>query len=534
MTHLIAERFVKPTGFSFGKNRLREFLSKPVTAVFLSTGTDSNLLNLTQIRPSDDIQKLTYSEMLVRVGKANIETTLVFPEVYDKNSQPLDLAISATWALRDARLFLREYALSRLAAQDVISKTVFEAFLTQKLSDWVGDEIRKETYEALKVDNVNATRFWQEMMPRWLGLKWLNLMDVHKVSYTSPLSERLMESSKQKELLEVEQQSIRQKKRADIQHQLEDAEHQQVLLSLKKDTELSNTQYLQQAEIAALEHNIRAISAEESALIAKLEGEKRRVEIETEIAEIQQNKSEAQALVKANEEAAAQASETLKQLQTAQNEIVESVLVLKKTIDQGIEDGKRLADHAAGLSESTVSLIENSSQRQRLVAIAREKAKSSIGEVSLVMKDLVSRDMASQKVGCLRIGTSLEFMFRTTRIGYVSILNIGTSGTVYLLTPSGLVGPESTQTTAPALYIFPGPPFYPVEDLWENGPAGWEDMLVVVSDEPLFSQSDLAAATPQQPEVVLTDPMIEALSNRLLELDTSSWAAGFLGFMVVH
>ncbi len=533
MTCLIAERYTEPAGLTLGKNRLRRFFEAPLYSVFVASRTGGDHLGITQKRPADPLPKLPTGDMLVRLRDGQFNLRLSFPELVDKNTHPLDLSLETTWEIVEPRLFLREYALPRLAAQDSISLQALEAFLANRLSDWVRDEIRSESFQSLKIDNVNALRWWHEMLPRWVDLKWAGLVSVDSASYESPLAERMMECTRQKELLEAEKEAMRRRKLEDLEAEREALGYQQALDTLKAEVSLGAHQQQAQEELARLAHQAAVITAKEQSTIAKLEAEKRRAEIELEIAKIRSDHAGAEALTKANAEAAALAAETLEKLKTAQAEIADTTEILKNAAAEGIEDVKRVADHAAGLSASTLAIAGEASPREMLLALAREKSAASGGEVRLIKHDLVSRDIGSHRVDSLHIGQSVDFTLQSTRAGYVSILNIGTSGTTYLLTPNGVVAPEAAKTGAPAMVRFPGAPYFPVPNLWENGPPGWEDMLVIISDSPLFAPADLACASTHAPEVVLSAAMLETLLGRLQALTPESWSAGLLGFRVL-
>jgi len=533
MTHLVAERFVENPGLSFGKARLRAFMEAPSKSIFLASTSGSGQLSLVQKRPTDPLPKLSHSDLLVGLQNGQIGTRLAFPELIDSNTHPLDLTLATTWTIKDTRLFLREFALPLLAAQDTITLPALEAYLVNRLSDWVRDAIRAESYHDLKIDNVNALRWWQEMLPRWIDLDWITLVRVDSATYESPLAERMLECAKQKELMETTQAAMHRQKIVNKERERAEIELQQSLDRIKADATLTGIEQQARAEITRLEHQAALVTAREMSAIAKLEAEKQRAEIEFEIAQIQKNQTEAEALAKASAEAATLASKTMKKLKIAQKEIADTTGILKQAAAEGIEDFKRLAEHTAGVSASTLDITGHATPREQLLAIGREKAAFCGSEVALIKHGFTSRDLAGNRIDALSIGSRIHFTLQTARAGYVSILNIGTSGTVYLLTPNGLVPPRIAKTAAPAMVPFPGPPFFPIDNLWENGPPGWEDMLVIISDEPLFSPADLVTASARSPEVVITSLMMESLISRLQALEPECWSAGLLGFLVV-
>ena len=159
--------------------------------------------------------------------------------------------------------------------------------------------------------------------------------------------------------------------------------------------------------------------------------------------------------------------------------------------------------------------------------------------MSIRKTELVTRDIGTAKVKGLPINASLQFEFSTSKAGYLTLLNLGTSGGVYVHVPNAYVGIRQARVDAGHTYSIPGPELLPWDrlrglglDYVEIGPPGWEHIAVLVSEEPLITPEIATQARPEAPFVKLTEEQIAELCNRLSEEPSDKWTSGVLSFLV--
>lgn len=135
----------------------------------------------------------------------------------------------------------------------------------------------------------------------------------------------------------------------------------------------------------------------------------------------------------------------------------------------------------------------------------------------------------------LRKGASLEFAFTPSKSGFVTIINLGTSGKMTILAPNALTGSDtlSVKVDQGVRYNFPKSimPDLDADSFLEDSSSGLEGIYVVVTKKPLFNFAKTGDLT-QLPE--LSYDKVQALINQLKSLDSNSWCAGCLEFQVVR
>lgn len=195
-------------------------------------------------------------------------------------------------------------------------------------------------------------------------------------------------------------------------------------------------------------------------------------------------------------------------------------------------------------------LDQSPSRCQMLVQIAREKTaepgrcvrlrKSDLGaRQAIVRHGAAFRDIGTRRIATLPINSPLQFELDSQRAGHVTLLNVATSGRVWLLVPNAYAGAEEAKLAEGGQLTIPGAPFLPREqlelhelDFLEVGPPGWEHLLAVVSDQPLAPAAAVERSRPSEPFVELAAEEQEAVWQELIQRTASSWSAAVLSFLV--
>ena len=190
------------------------------------------------------------------------------------------------------------------------------------------------------------------------------------------------------------------------------------------------------------------------------------------------------------------------------------------------------------------------SRRQMLVQMARQGAADPGRVVRLRKSDLRARqavyrsgtafrDIGTRRIATLPINSPLQFELDSQRAGYATLLNVATSGRVWLLIPNAYAGLEDARLADPCRLTIPGTALLPREqlefhelDFLEVGPPGWEHLIMVVSDRPLAPASAVERSRPSEPFVELAGEELEAVWQELVRRTAGSWSADVLSFLV--
>lgn len=532
MTLPVAARFAGGLSWLRAPGRMRAFIETPESEIFLHHPHADGTSDLRPVRDGEKLSRLARGEMLARVDKRVFATELVFSRLESEDGQPFDLALSLVWRIADSRRFLRQYGISLLKSQDAINPVSIENLLIGRCKAPVADEMGTVTYGDLKNREALPVDWWASQLPQWVGFVWLELVEVRQARYESPTADRLLELQAHERLMEIERQDGARQKALELEDRQREAALDDSLHEIELIKQLSGLERQNRAEMIRLEHDGTLLKMQDETGLQKLEAEKERAKLEAEIANIRNHGDAVDERLRQAEASEEEARNILSLVRKARDEIAAATSMMQAAAAQGVLSGKRLSEHAVNISPETLALTGRAQNVQYLTAMARAKANAAPGAVMLKKVDLKSRDIGTRRVKSLAIGSSLEFELAASRSGHVSVLNIGTSGAVYLLAPNGIVSPADAWVRAGNRMIFPGAPLLPGEQLYENGPPGWEELIVVVSEAPLFSHTDLADGDAGAPEVKLSDERIGRLVEQLTELAGESWNAGLLGFMV--
>ncbi len=135
----------------------------------------------------------------------------------------------------------------------------------------------------------------------------------------------------------------------------------------------------------------------------------------------------------------------------------------------------------------------------------------------------------------LRQGETLDFSFISSKSGFVTIINLGTSGKMTILVPNALTGADTSfvKVEQGVQYRFPESfmPELTEGSFIENSTSGLEGIYVLITERPLFNIEKTDNITGLSS---LSYNKVQALINKLKDQDPQSWGAGCLEFEVVR
>ena len=177
-------------------------------------------------------------------------------------------------------------------------------------------------------------------------------------------------------------------------------------------------------------------------------------------------------------------------------------------------------DFIERLQDSTVQVRKNNLKRKRYST-----------------RDILTGPAREVEFDTQFVHEKVDFEFASPRSGYVTVINPGTSGKFWLHVPNAHC--PMPRIEGGRTYQVPGPELLPEDKLeaaglafYESGPAGWEYIVVIVSDEPLMEAAVLGRSREQAPAIELSPAELQGALDRLERMGRGQWAAGVARFRV--
>jgi len=463
----------------------------------------------------------------------------------DKNGHTWDLHIRGTWSVTESWRFACSAALDAVSPGMSVSNDLIQSWMIHATASRVQDAVQGNSIEDLRDRDALPARWWEKQLSNWLGEYGISL-HIGEIEFASAqASAAEAEAARHRDLERVAQARQRERE-VELRETAARAEYEKQKKQIESDLNLSDQERAHQLQLLEKRHRKELIEADTQIENARREAEKAALEHEATLARLRQD-AEA---VKHAEERDRQADEchqaVVKELDELKSALTKLADLPENLLARLADQDARKANAAAerivspefGISASTLAGLGFRVERQNLVEGLRERAAADGDKVSIRKTELITRDIGTAKVKGLPINTSLQFEFSTERSGHVTLLNIGTSGSVYVHVPNAYITLERAKVDGGRSYVIPGAELLPWErlrqlglDYVEVGPPGWEHIAVLVSDKPLLSASVLAGANVNTPFVKLASDDILGLCDTLSNEPIGAWSAGVLSFL---
>ena len=354
----------------------------------------------------------------------------------DSCGTSIDLSIEATAEISDVRLFLHDFALERLKTANTFDTSEVEMIYASKSKELVSDEICKETYDFFARQNGFPARTWEHTLSRYSQFTWMSLLTVNFVRYESAEAERAEEIKKRERQQALEEQERQQVKDAELRLYEEKQQYEIAKKQIENNAVIDEVQREFQLEELERQRQVKQLEFEEIQTQHQIRIARMRAEAEVDIAQIKHDTAQAELIMLQAEEAQKSYQETLNAISQAQQELRDLGNVLKSSLEEAAkagvdnlrENSQRISSNVAGLSASTMELVNDTAGVQYFARILKEKAGMDSSPILMRKLEMRTRDIATRKVDAIKVNDSLMFEFIANRDGYATILNIGTSG----------------------------------------------------------------------------------------------------------
>jgi len=461
----------------------------------------------------------------------------------DARGHAWDVTLQGWWRVSNAQEFLKSYGLRAVSPASALTNDMVETRILSTIRQHVCAEVRNRPVEEQQNRDALPVMWWTENLRLWLKeLEGLEIEVVNAPWESADKNQAEMEAQRLADMQAAEKAS-RQQEEAKLARMRLEAAHNAEKSRIENDSLLD--QKRQEEELAVLEtqHHKKILEAEEELANARRASERAALEHQITMARLRNNHQAEDTAVARQEEADKHHQEMMAMLAKTQelfnkrDEQREQLLKQLASQNSAHQAAERLTSPEFGMSPQTLGLFGFKVPVQLFVDELAHKAQAEGKPVTIAKQEIQTRDIkpgnAAMKAKSLKIGQSLAFTFTSRRNGYVTMLNLGTTGLTWLHIPSALCDIEAAQAQAGRYYNVPGRELFPWEyDYYEDGPKGWEHIVVIVSDKPLIDKTILSRANPEMPIIQLSPQEVEQL-RQSLAADEKLWSAGVLSFYVV-
>jgi hypothetical protein len=523
---------------------LKSFLSAAGYESYLLKRENGAILSLECLKSLNDVGRLGAEDQLIQVFTSAQELSIVYAALKDKHGELFDLSLQLSARISDTRSFLEESGLDWIMTEESVSFVSLESFITEMLKCNVVEEMQTVSYESLTTDDACPSGWWANMLPNWLGKRWLKWGDIKKISYCSDAVDLKKVVEQRKKLAEVEDDERKQRSYQEIARQrvetkcamekhaievnfeeaVRDVDADQEKSARKRRTDLAKVELECEKDILLMQQELE---------LSRLAFAEKKLVIESNIDRLLKREDAAQEKLEQAEASERRAHEIVDQMGHSQKELVDQIKLLVEAFADGVQNPVQLSQFASSVSPETMNRLGTKEIVPYFSKLMMKHARRSGKRLRLQKLEIHTRDIGPHRVNTLKIDDPLHFTFQSEKAGYATILNIGTSGRVLVHAPNPYLTSEQCRVEAGCEYTVPDFIMLPCGmDYVENGPAGWEELLVIVSGQPLISTEDIRMASPDNPFAVLPQNRIYRLLEQLEEAGEDSWNTGALRFLV--
>jgi Domain of unknown function (DUF4384) len=477
----------------------------------------------------------------------------------DTDQHKWDTHLDMQCRFENASLFVAKCT-SAIGNQDgIIDSGLIHAFLLHRIDFKLRDLVVNYSARQMVSENVMPAQAWEGRLNDFLGEYGIrcSVTDVKYASMSAELEEQQkleleFVQRRQRAEAEIKANEVEQEKiKAGIERRRQEIETDRLLTATRREKELADIdqEKLKQASMFLQQQAEWQLQMEQTAIERAELGVKRQ-ELELKLAQLRKSMAESELAEQRLEREKADLQERKSRLQESVQKVHEEGIKRDEMITESAQQIGRLSldlnssnlmqAHQArekltspeiGLSTELLAEAGFGDARQQMLEFFRNREKSARGQLRFFKRDLITRDMGTPKQHqILRLNSPLDFQLSSDAEGYLTLFNVGTSGRCWLIAPNFMCPSVDCRMKAGVDYQIPGRPIFPFV-LQENGPAGWEHIIAIVSDIPLVRETICRKSDKASPvaEVILED--IADWRDMLLA-ETDPWVVAVLSFKV--
>ena len=518
---MIAQKFI-PKGFF--SNGLKQFLAEAKEANSETWNYGSSTIECVT-----DVRKCPTSH-IARLSTKPFELELLFSQIATQDNDRVDLRVRTLCKIANPRVFLYAWK-DRLDALNCLSNADLTGRAISLVKSLIIDLIAKHTYEQLvPKHNLPDNAYLAHIAPIFERELGLDLSEITVEYFSEQATERQAlgnfqeeyQKRAQREQITVKYEEAARIRQLETEERIREIKHNQQLKDEERQMELEKIQF-------------EAVGAQ---MLGQLNLERERLKIEEDIAVIRDQTEERERIKQERRSIEEQFERFQGEFRQSQKNIVEALRGIEETLKNGIPISGPPIHILAECSTAMLAMIGLAKTPEMYRARFRE-LEGRYDKVPMKVIAATPRDIGCRKYDELRIGQSLAFEFVSPKDGYVTIINLGTSGRFWLHVPNVYVPVEQAVVKSNREYAIPGDLLLPPTELrrhgldyMECGPVGWEELVILITPMPLMTKADIFEANVQSPFSAIQLLRLDSLFTQLNEMPASKVGYGVLGINV--
>jgi len=482
------------------------------------------------------------SDILIAVNQEPFVLRLEFADLPGRDQHRITVRCAVTARAAVPERFLDGYGPLRIAALGIVTPERLRSFVVDRVAAAAAERVAEWNYHYLKTRSAITPDGWIALLTDALTDRGFPDQPVLRIDALDGLRYESTESEAAAQRAEREAREQLRRAEARLAQQRRDIERKNreeaeaeaeadALLAAMRAAEKAGVER-QDAE-ADLEHKVRLERLHRDFALHQVErvaAETDRVRAEALLAQQRAGGAERDAELAGLQAAIAASRETLRQITETQAELQRVVNLQRAIRHVGLPDAHATALYRADLGPEALHRL-GSAPRHLLSALVQQRQAAAPEVLSLQRRHMVSRDLGILRLDTVEIGSLFEMVIRTSRPGWLTLINLGSSGKNLLLAPNDLSRLDSSRLAAGAIEEMPGQTLLPGALIRENGPPGAQEVLALLSLDPLFSDDELSALA--HSGRVLSESRLAALVEVLAASAPEAWHGAALGVSVL-
>lgn len=474
--------------------------------------------------------------------KQTRDIKLSYAGLWDEDQRECDVEIKGQWIVHDSKTLLEKYSTIPYTLGIEVKEDTFLAWLTERLQPFIKDTVKESSMiDVIEKDSLPLP-WWEENLNAFLEQYGITL-SVSGVKVSGPSYEAKQAEKEQKDLYEKKQREIEMVQQRQLKQKEADAEYEIKKMEIEKNITISEKQ--RDEELNALEKQYRLQRLKLEKEIEKVKHESEQASLKHEIA-MHKLQGEIRDYEKYKGQAAGQKRdyenlmEELEQAQTIMKNLPGRILASlnsgdERTMYQSMES----LTWEDSLNPKILNRMGYDASRQEFIELVNTKYAKEGRTVLLDTKEGLKQRISGKEINTLVVNSPLQLNFKTKKSGYVTMLNIGTSGTVQVHVPNAYCSIEEAYARAGIVYTLPGDSLLPRDALLQNGleyveagPVGWEHFVLFITESPLLSHKLFQSVHGTNPFPVLHGSAFTELHQIVQSFESWQCSAGLLSFIV--
>lgn len=501
---------------------------------------------LSKLHPDAEAPPRRSTVARVNTGEQPLRT-LFANVVTDDAQHRWDLVLQGKWQVEDPRVFLRRRALEVASIGAPLTREATGSWIARTLKRDVNDWLKSHKIEDLRDRDELPPAWWTDKVRDQLGEYGLG-GKIETLEWESADAAREEEERRREEELDRIERERDKRREAELREDEARIRYESQKTRIHHDQRIQDAERNHQMKILEAKHRMEMLQAANATAKTRWSHEKAALEHDLMVARLRQDPGalhDAERRWAEMEQRQRLESQHFTEADDAFGRLTvddEAWFVGLAADDAATahQTAERLTSPEFAISPGALNALGFAVERQDFIARLSAQRDMSGHQVTLNMAALRGRDIGTSRndvarVDSLPIGGSLRFELTSTLAGYVTIVNIGTSGKSWLQVPNPFVSPEAARIEANQTITVPGPLLLPdsaVEGYFELGPPGWEHMAVTVTDLPIVAPEFLQLASPEAPFIDLTTDAAAELAAALEEANPDQYAIGLASFLV--